>query len=515
MKTNPQLKEESPLTFWQKLFDQLLVSTSIPFEQYDFYHDLIVRHCGKNQIALIEREKKWTYDEIHHLAQTHALHWHSQGICQGEHIALILQEGIDFVVALMAALYLGLVVSPFFLDDLSFSLSRIKREIERLKPKSIITSLTDFSIETLTILWDLLASDYEQNNSLIPHSYQPGEELIPGLEVNEAYLCPLRDGVHFLALQEGTLWARPLANPSQEEPFATLAAFLAGATLLHLPKTTLIENPLLLKDEQVDVLSVSPSLLELWTNQPGAPLNRLKLWTTSPLLGNLSQWDTFVSKNSLSKIPHIKLHVQVKKGGVTLSSAPTPYQSLMPLNPSPGIPSEILNLNESGEPSSGGIGFYSLDPPLILGEVPGGYIITHSTHPLRNGAPYPTQEIEFFANQCLNIEGCMIVENRNPLDPINSLFILIVFSPLDGENQNTQAIEETLQQTIEKEVGKAFLPDQIHIFPLHPKKRNGQLDRPWVTRQYHSGFLAKKKKSPLYFQLTKLRNTLYQELVSL
>ena len=510
MSTTLSNEGEDLISFWKKVFDQNASLASIPFETYDFYHDCILRHCGKHLTAVKDKENAWSYDDIHTLVGYQLPFWKNHGLSPGQKVTLVFSHGIDFIVALMTALKLGLSFSLSFLDDPLYSLERIERKIKEEQPQWIVTSLNHQKWEKQTLHWNL---EIQEENTLEEpsHAYLPVEEISPQLDANKGFLCPLRDGLITLSLKPGTTWAHPLGLLSQEEPFITLATFLAGATLLLVSDSTLEQDPLFLKETPIEVLSISPRLLELWTQNPGVPKSKLKLWTLSPLLGNLPQKAAFVEQNALAKIPHLQVHIQTKQGGITLASKTQPYQSFISLKPSPGIPWKILELNGSNQVSWEGVGLFSLDPSLILGETPDGFVISKIKKPIRKGVTYPSDEIESIIQECEGVHECMIVENQTPLDLIGSRLTLLIFAP-DQKEEDISNLNEKLNILLCKQLGEGNLPDRILSFPLYPRKKDGKLDRQWVLGQYHEGNLSKKTKSSLHLQLSHVRNILYKEL---
>lgn len=494
--------EETPLHFWNTLFEEGEAYKSIPFENYDFYHDCIIRHLEKNQIAIIDNHK-WSYSQIHERVSSQIPIWKEFGLNAEDRIAIALPQGIDFVVALMTALRLGLSFSIHPLEDPYLGSKRLKREVKQPNIDAVIT-LPGQDLGEKILEWNL-NPEIEMDLTSPSHTYQAGDTVFDSLDANGAFLYPLRDGKLTLSLKRSTVWARPLSSMLHDEPFATIAAFLAGATLFHISNSALIEAPQCLKNEAIEVLGVAPRLLDLWIKTPGAPHSKIYLWYKSPFLGNLKKWETFNELNTLQKKHSAELLIQPERGGITLASTPKPYAGVTFMKPSLGIPWKILDLSGNGEESWEGVGYFDLNPRLILGEVQESFVISKTTLPIQKGDFYPSKEVEQHVDGLEFSLGCIVMEDRDPNDMVGSRVTLIIFVSPEKQFVNTADWEEKAHQTINQEVGEAYLPDRVLFYPFYPNRKEGEIDRNWVLGQYHGGLLPQKKRSPAIHHLNLFR----------
>jgi hypothetical protein len=527
-----------PLPFWEELAALYPIdptSQTIPLQQYDFYADCILRHLGRNSCALkvIKAEgqaETWSYDQIHEMVDAQAFLWKTSGLEPGKTVALILPQGLPYVIGLMTALRLGLAVSILPLDDRFFPKSQLVQALEILNPNLIVT-LPENKLDVSGKILELDLSLQKQTSSPIEsYAYLPSDivqkhynpyakEKISLLEAMRSYLIPLRDALLALHLKHSMTWARPLASMSREEPCSTLMALLAGATIVYVPDDLLLSNPEVLKNEPIDVLGVSPVLQELWIKNPGYPASKLKLWYRDPLWGNDHNWKAFNELNHLQKIPASQLLIIKERGGITLFSQPKPLEMTSFMHPSLGLSWSLRKINASGDLAVGGYGLFHIEPesenqdPLIISQVSDAWMISATTVPLTEGQPYPIQKVEEEVKTLDFIQTCMIVPERHPQHFLNRQFILLIFiSPKERHTLQQKKDEWThkIQHVIQTAVGKAFIPHQIVFYSFYPKMQNKEIDRNWIERQYQKGYLFLKQNRPIYHSLNLLKQSIYE-----
>lgn len=523
-----------PLPFWEDLashYPTESTSQTILLEKYDFYADCILRHQGKNNLALKIIHSKseietWTYEQIHALVEAQTSAWKVEA---GKSVVLIVPQGLPFLIGLMTALRLGLVISILPYDDRFFPKSQLLQALDLLKPDLIVTipemqSGLPGNILELDLSLEKKSSSPPEthaylSNAIVCKHFNPYADVkITLLEAMRCYLIPLRDALLALSLKPSTTWARPLSSPFRDEPCCTLMALLAGSTIVHVLDNTLLADPTLLKDEPIDVLGVCPLLQELWIKNPGLPSGSLKLWYRDPLCGTDQNWKAFNELNRLQKIPCCQLLIDKERGGITLFSQPKPWQISF-LHPSLGMSWSLLKLNQSGEKAVGGFGLFHLEPengnkdPLIIAQVGDEWTICGTTVPLREGCPYPLQAVEEKVKTLDFVHHCMIVAEPHPQHFHNRQFVLLIFvSPLErlAIEQKQAEWNQKIQQILQTEIGEAFQPDQIQFYSLYPKMKNQDIDRNWIETQYQQGSLFLKQHRPLYHSLNLLKQSIYE-----
>jgi hypothetical protein len=533
-----QKSYSDPLPFWEDLTTRYPIdpsSQTITLQKYDFYSDCILQHIGKNSSALriinAEGSAEWSYDQIDEMVDAQAFLWkQNYKLEPGKTAALILPQGLSYLIGLMTALRLGLAICILPLDDRFFSKNHLLQALQTINPDLIVT-LPESRLDIPGNILELDLSLQKQTSSPIEtYAYLPGDivqkhynpfakEKISLIEAMRSYLIPLRDALLALNLKHSMAWARPLSSMSKEEPCCTLMALLAGATIVHVSDDLLLSNPAALKNEPIDVLGVSPLLQQLWIKNPGSP-TKLKLWHRDPLWGNDHNWKAFNELNHLQKVPASQLLITKERGGITLFSQPQPLEILTFMHPSLGMSWNLRKINESGDQAVGGFGLFHIEPKsdkdhLIIAQIGNAWTISTTTEPLIEGHSYPIQEVEEEVKTLDFVQTCMIVAERHPQHYLNKQFALLVFVSPKERHLLQQKKEERSQQihhAIQTKVGKAFIPHQIFFYSLYPKMQNQELDRNWIEMQYQNGSLFLKQNRPVYHALNLLKQSIYENM---
>ena len=465
LKTDHPKTCETPLPFWTALFETTIPSLkAVLFETYPLYDDCITRHIDTNPIALkILEEKKetWTYKELDaQVSKTLPL---IESL--GPTISLPHTHSLEFLLIFLSAIKLGKTLS--FTDT----------------PTKVVLETNSLS------------------QNIPTHIYQAGDPLFTykgeTLDVNTAFLCSLRDSFFHLQLKQGTTYARPLTPVFDDEPTATLAALLAGATLVY---TT---NAHQISEHEVDVLGVCPALQKKWISSPDCPTRKLKLWYKTPLYGAIYDTPNFILLNNLQKIPYAELLIEPLRGGITLASRPQDPQNI--LHPNFGIPYSLLQLNGCGEKSIDGVGYFHIEPSrentLILSTLQEGYWISYSKKPLREGRPYPIEQIEACALKHPDVHTAIVSTTRDPHDIHGSLFTLVLFT-----------LPDTNFFDITPYLSSEYLPDHIAIFPFYPRRLRGTFHRGLTLAEFEQGNFYRKQKLPVYHLLNRFRHSIRETL---
>ncbi|MCB9092695.1 MAG: AMP-binding protein [Parachlamydiales bacterium] len=505
------VEKDNSTSFWHSCASLYPNLKSVPYESYDFYHDCILRHLQKNPIA-VKDKKNWTYTQVHELVNRQVILWKNFGLAPGHAVALVVPKGIDFIVALMTALRIGLCITILSLNDSYLGKHKLEKILKKQSFDAIVIPSSTLFVGKKVLEWNL---DIPSSGNIDTSSYvySSSSQAFSFLNTDDAFLNPLRDGYIILGLREGTVWAHPLSSPMQNEPFSTLTTLLSGATLFHIDDAALLNDPTSLKNTDIEILEVSSSLIDLWKQTPGCPQSKLRLWYKSPLLGNLSDWNQFNNQNNLKNVSFSDLYIDPSAGGIIFASKPKPYSGQSFLFPPLGTNWKILDLNNTGEETIEGVGYYSLKPSLILGQVQDTWVISWSTTPIYKGTFYPSEAVEQCVDKLPFISACMVIGERDPKDLVSSQITLLLF--INNENKALEIEDWKIQihEAIKQEIGEAFLPNRILPFTFYPNRLDGKLNRNWVLGQYHSGLLYRKQHSPLYYQFNLFKHALYQTLL--
>lgn len=525
---------KKPQIFWDSLW---ALHPSPPKsslgKHYDFYSDCILRHPeGHIAFSLIEEGgfvTSWSYKKLHRCVNYLIKKWMKHSLKPQSVVAIIMNPGIDYLVALLAALRLGLIISYLPLNSSLLSDKTTQNLLEQIQPSFIITKNPLPHLPYPSLLVEELGES-DDTALLEPHTYAASQTLqlslsltrkdpftLISLNAETTYLHALSDGLLTLNLQPETTWAAPLISPILSEPFRSLTALLSGATLIHISDDLLRQDPLILKDKKIHTLGLCKELLTLWSQHSGSPSKNLKCLYSSPFDRGFPFWKTFNHVNELEKVSHIHAWTDNSSGGFSLISKPfstEPY-----LKPSFGFPWFLNDIMSPGNPSQTGFGrLFQLSSPketnAILSHINQDILLTTMVEPAKDSLTFPIHQIEQSVRALSFVQECVISPIPQPglLSAIKMVFLIFV-DPLKNDLADTikQEWTQTIHDHITRDLGSFFLPDHIEYFCLVPKKIGSQIDKNWCLTQYTSGLLAKKNRLQVY-QLLSMLKKLTQEL---
>jgi len=531
-----------PLPFWQALketHDSLLSwpGKSIPFGNYDFYHDIIVRNQRNKAPAFRWHDSLLGWQEVSY-AQLEALVsrkeavWLQSGVQPGQKVCIVLPVSVNYVVSLLAALKIGVIVSCLPPQGNLF----VQNRLVALQPDHVGTEeiylslLSTWKEKTLPeeIAAEHSVADSEHSHSypsgsIVSLSFDPSSETVhEPVEVasDAAYLCPLRDGIIALGIRPGDTLAAPGAHFLETQPGMLFACLLNGGTYLHLELDDIAENPELLSGQQIRVMGVSRQLRDTLLQKPVKFGKPLYYWFRNPSESHdIDLWQQFIETLELEETYSGNIKFDAALGGCSLFSIKRQGQANLQVLPSAGVPWGLADPAGGDVDSVGDYGAFS---PATLGGAEGeriavGSIIAKghkewlfvgSRVSGRAGRTYPRTEVLEAIRGLPECAYCSIVEA--PLfgpggDPA---FALLLF--IGGKTGVEQAaVRSTILRAIERDMGKEFLPDRIHFFPLYPRREGEEsVDHDWCRDQYLTGGLFRKSREETYLCLAQLRECL-------
>lgn len=532
-----------PDTFIDRIFafqQQVLPPSKSEFgKHYDFYHDCILRHLRSSNLAISVvtqrgQTEDWTYENLHRAVNYHVKKWSSSAPEAGQLVAIVLQPGIDFLIALLTAFRFGLKICYLpphtqFLGD-----HQIQNILSEIKPRYIVAEERIFTTEGIPLL-PIEEEGLEEVNHA-PHSFayeaktpilmttslyrDEAQTLVP-LDAQTLYFTTLRDAFFTLNLKQYPYWAAPLSCPIRTEPCSMITSLISGATRIHVKEKDILADPQILEGQRINILGISTPLQKLWSQAASIPTRHLKCCYKSPSDVNQAGWKSFVITNELVKIPVFHALTDNSTGGVLFFSRPSLDPPIFFLKPTLGTSWQLENFNGSGEKSLTGYGIFNtkLDIPendvkkgnFTFARVGNNYVISGSIEPCREGVTYPIDDIEDCVNELPMVEGCMVYSIQKAGVVQDHHFALLVFvGPLKQEliTQEQKNWTATIETQIINHVGKGFLPEQIEYHPFIPKMHQIKLlgvDRNWCNNQFNSGLLTKKKTMPAYHVLNVLK----------
>lgn len=533
----------NPPTFLERIFafqESIFPPSKSEFgKHYDFYHDCVFRHVTSRSIAFSiinkrNQTEEWSYEDLHRCVNYHVSKWSSASPLPGQTIAIVMQPGIHFFIALLTAFRFGLKIcylphTTAFLGD-----NKIIKLLSDIKPNFITTEERIFAIDGIPLLAVDETGQDNENHKPYSFAYEAKTELLLTLalyrqdesslvpvDAQYFYLHALRDAICTLNLKQYSFWAAPLSCPIATEPCSTILSLLSGATRVYVPNEAIQADPQILEGQRINLLGISQGLQKLWSKAASIPTRYLKCCYKSFLNNNQQEWHAFAQLHELTKIPLFHIHMDNSIGGISLFTKPAIDNFNYFLKPTLGTAWQLENLNGSGEKSLTGYGIFNAQMPcvennlnkgnFILAQIEKNYVISGNIEPCRNGITYPIEELEESVNNLDFVEACMIHPIKKAGVTYSHHFLLLVF--VNPAKQNISEEDEKnwsseIAQRVTSYVGKGFLPDQIEYYPLLPKMHQLEvlgIDRNWCANQFDSGLLKKKINKPLYQVLNVLK----------
>lgn len=498
---------------------------SRPGLRFDFFYDLTVRHAATDRVVLRTWDKPhgWqslTYRQLHDRAAQRASAWAAQGVKARAKVCLLYQVGEELLVSMLAALRLGACIGCLPPEGRAF----VRRRLAAFSPDHLAAEPRQAPLfEGFEKL--LLKDAGGGPPGFASHTYQPQDPVALVfsplvdpcdrgvlLNADEAFRGALRDGLWTFALDPGDILAAPGFALLQHLPALLFATLLRGATYLHLDLADLARDVSPLLRHPIRALGVSADLRDLLLRVPQARLNGLGHW-----FRNLEEpidwiaWQKWVEQMGLKEVPTSNVLVDPAAGGAVLASARRTGAVHADVDPVPGRRWELRDLNLSGQRAPGDIGLFTglpdkgrPAPYVVLSRVRGQLHYAGTRAPRRDGRVYPSAEVAEAVSAMPSVLGASVVAVPAGGVPSRARFVLLVFV---GGAKNPPS-SAGLQRRVELQVGPAHLPDDVKVFPLHPRFAKGRIDDVWCKAQYLTGALHEKSRDEMFLALTALRDRL-------
>lgn len=504
---------------------------SNPTQGFDFYHDIIHRNRENEAPAFLsfDRMKGWqrlSYADLHTLSGRLVAHWSRNGMEAGKSICLLFPMGPELVIALAAALRLGLVAS--ILPPLGPSY--VGRRLRNLKPDFVVAAPMHAKLLELTLPKEStqllgLPSEAPHGNCFGSFTFPPETPVFqlfsplhdpqdkPVEVMSEVIYCGLmRDMLLGFMLRRGQHVAVPGVDYLQFQPTLLMTTLLSGATYVHLEIDDVRSDPNVLGIAPIHMLGVTGQLRDILGYSNVKPLGSLVHWFRFLQEPDAWQdWQRFITKQKLTSQQTSNVIYDSALGG-TLLLSPWQKQVHYPMVPPPGRAFELKAPEADDQPSPSYGGVFVPAPQkegwmvLVGGE--DGYLYGGSMRPRRLGQVYPADEVAEVVETLPFVEGAAVVPVSAADGTNHFLFVLLVLTggePMatarEEEAKRSQAIDEVLRLQLAPE----FLPDSIELFPHHCRRNEGGPDRKWIRDQFRAGLLHSKMRQPIFHSLNALR----------
>jgi len=498
-------------------------------QQYDFFHDIVVRHGSGDRIALrsYDRRSGWQslgYRALQEQAARRATEWARQGVKAGAKVCLLYSVGNELLISLAAALGLGACISYLPPQGRRF----IARRLTVLQPDFIAT-------EPHQVLFvegfekQVLQSRGQSAPAFTSHTYKPDEPVgllfsplvepagtSVSLLAEDAWRGALVDGLLTFGLGPGEHLAAPGYHLLQHLPAFLFATLLRGATYVHLELADLETNPALLTEHPLRALGVTPALRDLLL-RARTPLKNVAHWFRNPEEPiDWQGWRAWVRQCGLSAVPSSNVLVDPAAGGSVLGSPRRVRDVHTEAPPSPGRAWTLGDVNMSGQEAPGDLGIFTLLPGE---ERPPGYLVLTRAYGVyhyggprtarREGRVYPAAEAAEVVRELPFVRGAIVVTAPTGGVAGHYRHVLLVFT--GAQRLNAGPWLQEIRRRIELQLGAEHLPDRTDFIPLYPRKMEGEVDAAWCQSQYLTGALHRKSTDRLFQALTALRGQLLEK----
>jgi hypothetical protein len=500
------------------------VGKSVPGQDISLYYDVLVVNSSLNNSALMwmvdDVEESLTYSDLISLSESQAGGWFTLGVRSGTTIAIVTNKASKRIIALFAALRLGLIISfivPVGRARVSETLLKLDcdyifsdYEIRDWIPTPLLpTMLVSPGNEVLP---DILPFSYPCNHVVfrLLDSYGCTDLTVVDIPAQLLFLNLIRDGFHILKLSRGKTVCATGDMCGALSPFIELATLFCGSTLFLSGAERSKSVITRLLQTELYLVEITPDLRDSISKiTEGSVSVRWSGWFRSILdSSDLKSWKDFDDKFGRNRIEHMDLLYLATSGGIALgnprhfnvldtkiySSKGSSWQLGDISNPE-NISTMVYGRYCSVHYSSDKPNFYP--SPVLLSPFAQGYRYLGCYPTGRMGKFYPSDNV----CECLAHDGSwhVIIERPGSKGPeIVAEFILLAF-------METRSADE-LRSLVACNFGHDALPDAIEIIPLMPRfDEKGKINKSWCSQMYFSGEFNRRARSNIYKMISELR----------
>lgn len=519
---------------------------SVVLERYDLHFDLIGRNATGDRPALRwqDRDGQWqalSCAQLDQLSARRAAAWASHGVEAGQTVCLILPFGPEWVIALLAVVRLGCVLS--FLPPAGERF--YARRLAALAPDHVVT--TELHAAVLgEHRARVIPPDAERRGQA---AAAPATAVVPAgatfarlfsplgprtdapiaVSIDDAYGAALRDGLLVHGLRPFDALAAPGVDLLQYQPGLLLATLLAGGTYVHVELEALARAPATFAGLSLATVGVVPRLRDLLL-EAGLQLGRRwgHWWRGVSEDGDVLRWQRFVSEAGLASVPTSALLCDPATGGASLFSPRRRLQhggTSMHVLPAAGAPWGLAplggpaSLEAAARAPERGLGVLVSGSLLGPQAGSGSHVLSRSGHewlfggtrlPARAGRCYPADEVADAVEGLPFLEGAVVVglPTADPGRP--HVFTLVGF--VGRARTAALAVERdawrgAIEARIADGLAPDLLPDRIELLPFSPRRRDkdGRVDLAWCSDRLARGLLHERVSGEVYLLLDELR----------
>ena len=530
-----QASWDEPARFRRALYDAASSGRKEPIKSrpelgLDLYTDCISIHLGRARTALVVmqdgRPVDISYEMLHARSSALASLWSKAGVEVGDSLAVVLPVGLEYAVALLTGLRLGLIVTPIA----PLGASYVRARLALVEPDHIAAA--ERSLHMLPAgsgpclplaarggdaTWatsHAYAADAIALRLLSPFGPQP-EGLSAELSALTLHEALLRDSLFVFGLEPAERIAAPGFDPLQFQPLALLSALIAGATWVECSPADIAAQPQLLTQCGVHVLGVDARTRELIRELGADACRGVRAWFRSVNDAfDYEKWRSFAELLAASKIAGGSVLYNAASGGAHLFSPGVLADHAGRIWPAPGRTFLIAQPGAGLMPALDATGVYTplreeeADPSLVrmvIAKLNWGWTVGGSIDLGPAGWSLPLDEIAACAQLHPRV-GAASVAVLPGRWPNAAHVVLLLFVPDSaGLNATRGLLASEVKQLLARELGERHLPERVEIFALHPRHDGDALRADWCAGQYASGMLGRKARTPLFLTLSQLQ----------
>ncbi len=492
-----------------------------PSEGLDLYHDCILAHLGKRRVALVVRDDHdllhVPFETLHERSSALANAWIAAGVAPGECVAIVLPVGLDYAVALVTALRLGLVPAPLPPLGPTYVRSRLARlaadrvvsagrHQRTLPPGTPLLTLALAQGDASLSASHSFADDEPALRLLSPFAALDAEPTaLPAGALHEALL---RDSLLVFTLEPGDRLAAPGLDPVQLQPLAMMTAWMAGAAWVELEPRELDADPKVLSKASVTTLGVSRAVREVILRLGPEVMPSSSAWFRSVNESfDHDRWAELSRVLAGRKIAGFSVLTNAASGGAHLFAPRSLDLPPTRVWPAPGRTFQLSQVGGDMLPALGATGVYTplleadeRDPSLldmVLARQGDGFTLGGTTAFGPDGATVPVREIAAAAEMHPAVRAAAVVVAPGRWMNDAHVILLLFVEPDPAGTAPAVPLAE-ITSLVRREMGDVHVPSRIETYAVRPRFVEGEVDLAWCRSQYLSGALTSKTRSPLF-----------------
>ena len=498
--------------------------------RFEAYADLIVGQLTRRRPILVERtgeiERSLSIHELDERASSLAATWSASGVVATSSIAIVMPQGLDAAVVLLAALRIGACVTWISPVGRAYVTNRLVV----LEPDHIAAAVTmkphlgDFAPRMLP----MSATRSGKEGPSRGHAYAKGEPVfrlfspyakqpfdlfeLDGVEVLAALVRLVFFGLAGDA-NDVLVWSE--LDEATHEPLFTLGAIMGGVTRVFCKTEELIAHPEWVASWKTTLLGVGPELRSELLRHGPERWPGVRGW-----LRDMSEPFDFERTQALAaRVEASKwrrsdvLHVAAGGGLLAFGVTGMAVSHALAL-PALGMTWALLDPVGTGKPAGGTVGLLARvaesDPEraascFAIAKQGAGWLLAGSTNRGRWGRTYPIFEACQAAARLPFIEAVDVVVEARGIHDAAVTMVAFVDPSVGAVDRHRAVWTKQLHEAIAFDLGEALVPDSFVFVPVRPRyDEDGAFASAWLGTEWLTGALQQKADDSMFTLLARV-----------